>query len=485
MARMSECETLRGLQWYTGSMVSARDYDDGDTYSNGGYAPVADERSFESLEIVEGEVPAGLRGVFARNSSNPKFTPPKPYHWFDGDGMVHAVELGEGLARYRNRWIRTRGFEADLAAGQATRTGLLSRPDLRHPDGPYKNTANTDLIGWRGQLLALWWLGGGTPYALDPRTLETQGLFEAAGTMTAHAKVDPRTGDLVFLDYGMRPPFLTHGVLTASGELTRTAIELPGPRPQHDLALTERYTVLIDVSMFAEPEALARGKVHMRFFPDTPTRLGLFDRQTHTLVRWFEVPACYVYHFANAWESGSKVIITASRIHDPLVYDPQPGRSDRPVPRIAHLRLEPEFVRWTLDLDTGLATEELLDDSLAEFPRVDDRRIGVETQAAYLGLLGARESFAFCGVRRVELASGSAIERRYPEGHVGGEVSVAAYGPSEDETVLATFVSEEGAATSELWLLDGRSLDTVARLKIPARIPAGFHTRWVSASELG
>jgi len=460
-------------------MVSARDYDDGHAYSSGSFAPVDEERSIEALELLEGELPAGLRGVFARNSSNPKFTPPTPYHWFDGDGMVHAVELGAGAPRYRNRWVRTRGYAADVAAGRATRTGLLSRPDLDHPDGPYKNTANTDLIYWRGQLLALWWLGGGTPYALDPQTLDTRARFDQAGTMTAHAKVDPRTGDLVFLDYAMRPPFLTHGVLTPAGELTRTPIELPGPRPQHDVALTERYSVLIDVSMFADPEALARAKVRMRFFPDVPTRLGLFDRQTHSLVRWFEVPACYVYHFANAWEDGTKVVVTASRIRDPLVYDPQPGRGDRLVPRIAHLRLEPELVRWTLDLDTGLAREDVLDDAVAEFPRVDDRRIGAPTRAAYLGSFDASETLAFAGVRRVDLDSGAAIERRYPAGCVGGEVSVAPFGPGEDDAVLATFVSELGAETCELWLLDPATLETVARVRIPARIPAGFHTRWV------
>ena len=461
-------------------MVSARDYDDGAIYSTGGYAPSPTEHDFPALELIEGELPTGLEGVFARNSSNPRFDPPQPYHWFDGDGMVHAVSIADGRASYRNRWVRTAGLAADEAAGQATRTGLLARPDLNHPDGPYKNTANTDLIHWQGQLLALWWLGGGTPYAMDARTLETQGLFERAGTMTAHAKVDPRSGDLVFLDYSMRPPFVTHGVLSAAGELRRTPIDLPGPRPQHDIALTERYSILIDVSMFPAPEALQKGKVHMRFFPDTPTRLGLFDRRTHTLVRWFEVPACYVYHFANAWELGaSKVIVVASRIRDPLVYDPQPGRSDRVVPRIAHLRLEPELVRWTLDLDTGLAREEVLDDAVAEFPRVDDRRLGVPTRAAYLGCFGAREALAFAGVRRVDLETGAALETRYPPGWVGGEVSVVPLGPEEDDALLATFVSEEQGQGSELWLLGARELDIVARLKIPARVPAGFHVRWI------
>jgi carotenoid cleavage dioxygenase-like enzyme len=462
-------------------MVSAKDFAD-TNYLVGAYAPVALELDHDPLELVEGALPTNLRGVFARNSSNPRFPPSSPYHWFDGDGMIHAVRFADGRAGYSNRFIRTDGLARDEAAGAATFTGLLARPspaDLARPGGPYKNTANTDLLAWDGQLLALWWLGGALPYALRPSDLATEGPFRAAGSMTAHAKVDPHTGDLVFFDYGMTPPFVTHGVLTRAGELRRTAIELPGPRPLHDIALTQHYTILIDPSMFADPEALARGKVHMRFHPHVPTRLGLFDRRTHELVRWFEVPACYVYHFANAWEQGNEIVIVASRILDPLRYDPQPGRDDRVVPCIAHLRLDPQLVRWTLDLDSGLAREEVIDTAMAEFPRVDDRRLGQPTRAAYLGLFAERETFAFAGVRRIDVGSGVAIEHRYPEGWFGGEVSVVPIGPDEDDVVLMTFVAEEATRRSELWLLSANELEVVARLAIPSPVPTGFHTRWV------
>ncbi|PRQ09440.1 carotenoid oxygenase family protein [Enhygromyxa salina] len=465
-------------------MASARDFVDGSTYSSRGYAPVSTEHDHANLELLEGEIPAALRGVFARNSSNPKFPPPEPYHWFDGDGMVHAVSFEDGGASYRNRWVRTAGLAEDEAAGAATWTGLLARPDMTRPGGPYKNTANTDLLYWNGRLLALWWLGGGQPYALSLPDLSTVGPWPEAGTMTAHAKVDPRSGDLVFLDYAPTSARVTHGTLTCDGQLTRTPVELPGPRPQHDLALTEHYTILIDVSMFPDPEALARGKVHMSFFPDVPTRLGVFDRRTQGVKHWFEVPACYVYHFVNAWELGTKIVVTVCRMRDPLVYEPQPGRSDRVVPRIGHLRLEPQLVRWTLDLETGLAREDLLDDGMAEFPRVDDRRLGSPTRVAYLGSFAAREAFAFDGVRRVDLDSGAVLERRYPPGWCGGEVSVAPLGDAEDEVALLTFVSEEDGDASELWVMAGRDLEVLARLAIPTRVPAGFHTQWVGADAL-
>lgn len=40
---------------------------------------------------VEGTLPAALNGVYLRNGPNPFFKPVAGYHWFDGDGLVHAT----------------------------------------------------------------------------------------------------------------------------------------------------------------------------------------------------------------------------------------------------------------------------------------------------------------------------------------------------------------------------------------------------------
>src|SRR5690349_7168022 len=73
-------------------------------YLAGLYAPIAEERAADGLEVV-GELPPDLVGVYLRNGPNPQFAPPGRYHWFDGDGMVHAVRFHDGRASYRNRWV--------------------------------------------------------------------------------------------------------------------------------------------------------------------------------------------------------------------------------------------------------------------------------------------------------------------------------------------------------------------------------------------
>ena len=108
-----------------------------------------------------GELPDDLAGVFVRNGSNPKFAPPGRYHWFDGDGMLHALHFENGTAVYRNRYVAHRGARGgDRPRARRSGRGINERPDFSHPGGPFKDTANTDLVFHAGRLLALWWLGG-------------------------------------------------------------------------------------------------------------------------------------------------------------------------------------------------------------------------------------------------------------------------------------------------------------------------------------
>ena len=84
----------------------------------GNLFPVDAEADDPSLEVT-GRLPDGLRGSFIRNGPNPLFSPIGRYHMFDGDGMLHSVTFDEGRVAYRNRWIRSRGLQAEAALGRA------------------------------------------------------------------------------------------------------------------------------------------------------------------------------------------------------------------------------------------------------------------------------------------------------------------------------------------------------------------------------
>ena len=102
-------------------------YDSANPYLTGNYAPWREEGDAFDLEI-EGELPRELNGSLYRIGPNPHFKPLGSYHWFDGDGMVHAFILRDGRAAYRNRYVRTDGLKAEMKQGRALFGGLLGSP---------------------------------------------------------------------------------------------------------------------------------------------------------------------------------------------------------------------------------------------------------------------------------------------------------------------------------------------------------------------
>lgn len=111
-----------------GRLLSTLPADDEHPYRTGAWRPQTAEWRADDLQVVEGEVPADLDGVYLRNTENPVHLPVKNYHPFDGDGMVHVVGFREGKAFYRNRFIRTDGFLAEQEAGRSLWAGLAERP---------------------------------------------------------------------------------------------------------------------------------------------------------------------------------------------------------------------------------------------------------------------------------------------------------------------------------------------------------------------
>ena len=140
-----------------------------DPYLSGNYAPVADE--LDAPMAVIGELPASLAGAYYRNGPNPQFHPGGDYHWFGGDGMIHGVFIEDGLARYRNRYVRTPKWRAEHAAGRPL-FGLFGNPMTTDPSvlGEDSGVANTNILWHAGRLLAL--EEGHAPFELDWASLE-------------------------------------------------------------------------------------------------------------------------------------------------------------------------------------------------------------------------------------------------------------------------------------------------------------------------
>jgi carotenoid cleavage dioxygenase-like enzyme len=460
-------------------------------YLQGEHEPIATELPERPL-TVSGELPRGLNGLYVRNSPNPQFQPLGRYHWFDGDGMVHGLRFAEGNASYLNRWIRTRAFEHEREAGHTLWRGILepmSKEALALPGGPLKDTANTDLVFHQQRLYALWWLSG-TPYELSTKDLSTVGpqTFgeRLGGGMSAHPKVDPRTGELCFFDYSIvKQPSLRYGVVSAQGELLHVEnLELPAPHILHDMAITEHYSLLLDFPMGWDTSRLKLdGKRRIGFNRELPARIGVIPRHGRASeVKWFEAESCYVYHSINAYEAGDDIVLTACRVRDPI---PEQQETSGKVARLDNIELVPTLYEWRMNLKTGRLTERQLDDRATEFPRINDGIQGTRATYSYNPRIAPRADLTFDGVVKYELATGAVkAEWNAPRGWFIGEPSFApAPGATrEDHGWLITWGTNAAEGVSAAFVIDATECKTVATLQLPQRIPLGFHSYWCPAS---
>jgi carotenoid cleavage dioxygenase len=456
-------------------------------YLHGIYAPVAGETTGFDLR-VEGELPRDLYGAYVRNGPNPVFAPANPYHWFDGDGMVHGVYFEDGKASYRNRWVRTEGLAHEEKVGRSVWAGIMGPFDCAAPGHYLKDTANTDLIWHNGSLLALWYLAGAA-YRLDPATLDGRGRETLGGelrtSVSAHPKVDERSGDLCYFTYGDVPPYMTNGVVSRRGELVHTIpIDLPGPRSPHDLTITERYTILHDFPYFHDPQLQARTKRRIaRFHPELPSRFGVVPRFGGTdEVRWFEFAPGYVLHMVNAWEEGDWIVMDGCLQPDPTIRRrPEEGALGS---MLAYFRARFHLHRWRMNVRTGEAKEEALDDLNVEFCLPDTRLYGTKTRYSYHQYIPPDAyTLVFEALVKYDHDGGKRVRYDYGPGKLGSEAPFAprAGARGEDDGYVVTIVTDAADCCSQCWVFSARDIEQgpLAKVKLPARVPAGFHAKWL------
>ncbi|HEX6310475.1 MAG TPA: carotenoid oxygenase family protein [Acidimicrobiia bacterium] len=440
-------------------------------YLTGNFAPVKEEVTMRDLPVT-GAVPPELRGRYLRNGPNPVMDPdPAMYHWFTGDGMLHAVELGDGKAvSYRNRWVRT-----DAAA-----TALGEEPVPDQPDDVFiggGSTANTHVVAHAGHVYAL--VEVCLPTEVRP-DLSTVGRYDFGGrlrsAMTAHPKIDPVTGEMLFFGYDvMGPPWLRYHVVDRDGRLVRSEdIDIQGPAMVHDFAITEHNVVFFDLPVLFDVDLVGRQPFPFAWRPDYGARVGVMPRDGGNAdVRWFDVGLCYVFHPMNAYDDGDGLVVDVVR-HETMFADDRYGPADRP----------PTLDRWTIDFGTGTVREDRVDDRPQELPRVDERVVGRHHRYGYAPAFSIADSgVQFGGLVKHDLDRGTTVERTFGTGQSAGEAVFvpASTAAGEDEGWLLSLVYDARRDASDLVILDAADFTgpEVARVHLPQRVPYGFHGWWL------
>lgn len=430
------------------------------------YAPVLEERDELGLRVV-GELPRALNGLYARIGSNMADTS----HWFLGHGMLHGIRLEDGRAAwYRNRYVQT-----------ALR---VSGSDDLVPTDPVSSFSNVAPIYHAGKLLTMGEIG--LPYEVNPADLSTNGVYNfdgaLAGSMTAHPKIDPLSGEMLFFGYDFVPPFLTYYRANAAGELVQaTPITLPSPPMMHDFAITQRHVIFYDLPvLFSFEKAVAGSGFPFAWDFDHVPRMGVMPRDGGDAdIQWFEVGANFVFHTMNAFDNPadpSEVVLHASRIDGPFWADTTLDFS------------QPSYLtEYRFNLAGGTVTENRINDVPLDFGQVNRSLWGQPYRYGYGMDFTERpdgpELARPRGIVRHDHQTGS-IDRVQAGAGLALDEAIFIADPTasgEQDGWLVCYAFNENRCASELLFFDARDFGSapIARIELPVRVPYGFHGVWV------
>ena len=445
----------------------------------GNFAPVRSEDDYP-LEVA-GEFPRDLRGAFYRNGPNPQFEPRGHHHWFAGDGMIHAFFVDGGKVTYRNRYVRTPKWRLEHEAGKALFGGFDPRAADPSVQGKDSGVANTNVVWHAGRLLAL--EEAHMPVELDPESLDSRGYVDSyRDRVTAHPKIDPETGDMVWFGYSVGGWFsktMSYGVTDATGRVTRRDnFEAPFSSMAHDFLVTRRHALFPVLPLTGDLGRAMRGGPPYAWEPDKGAHVGVMARDAGVeSLRWFTTEACFVFHPMNAWEEHEKIFADVMEYPAaPLFPDADGSTPDRAPARL---------VRWTFDLAAPSSTikREPLDDLPGEFPRFDERRAGLSYRHGWFaGRAGRGPAEGFDRIAHVDLETGKRKTYQFAKGDAPGEPVFVPRSPGtpEGDGWILALVYRGAEDRSDLAVFDAGAVDAgpIAVAKLPRRVPFGFHGNW-------
>lgn len=454
----------------------------------GGMRDLPREHGFEPLRVRR-KVPEGLAGTLYRNGPGRFSAAGKERygHWFDGDGAVCAVRLGEGRASGAVRVVRTEGLEREERAGKRLFGGYgtpLARPIREIFLGDSKNPANTSVLLWQGRLYAT--CEADRPYEIARDDLSTLGESDLGGTLVGPFSAHPHRvpSRRTTYNFGMghgRTTQVDVYALPDEGRARRIAtFALDGIRLNHDFAVTENHIVfafaphylsLVNMLLLRRPPVASARWREVR-----GTEIVVVPIDHPTIVRRFRVDAFMLEHVVNAFEEGGRLVVDYTHYAhadglECFVGGLTRGRVDAP--------LESEIRRMRIDVAHEKIESETILARAVELPRVSPRVEARRHRHAYMGGFRPGADGSFGVLLKHDLETGR-VDAYDPgaRAYVGEGVFVPRpAGTAEDEGWLLTMVYDANADASRLEILDARALSDgpIASCAFDHAIPFGFH----------
>ena len=292
LSRMLKNTLSKSIQYSAEILHSRIPYSNDNPYLDSIFAPQRQEH-FSTQLTVEGQIPAELDGALMRIGPNPILVKnPRNYHWFTGDGMIHALRLKGGRAHwYKSSYV-----------GVASVQKKLHRPLIPGKTRGVADAVNTNVINFAGKIWALVEAGAYPVEVNSKLESERHHLFENEEDLpfTAHPHVDPETGDIHAVCYdalSQNKVFYLH--IDSHGKL-KHQVEIPvkhGPMI-HDCAITKSQVLILDLNVNFGSQCFKRFNAALSMESKTTGtyRCITFGGKV-TDMRWYEIDPCFIFSY--------------------------------------------------------------------------------------------------------------------------------------------------------------------------------------------
>ena len=438
---------------------------------------------------VEGEIPPELEGAYYRTGGDRQYPSLENDIILNGDGIASMFRFENGHVSFRTRYVETERLKAERVA----RRRLYGHYRNRYSDDesvsnlPQRdNTGNTNAFAHHGELYML--REDSRPYRLDPETLETieVGQFGNLGStaLTAHPKIDPRTGE--WWSYGVfaRGEPTTDAslhVFDAEGRLIREEwFHTPYPGLSHDWGVTREHLVFPIMPLVADDKRLRAGGQYYQYDPDLPSKWGIMPRDgSADQLRWFDIPGIVMGHVMNAYTEGTRVIVDtpASPGNCFCFFKDKHGN----VPSMPETITQ--ITRITFDLskpDAEAVTLEPLQGALGDMPKIDDRFAMEKYRIGYFSM----RDFPRMGIGQIDWATRDVAVHDLEAAAAQEPLFVPRTPDSpEGDGFILTAVDRFAEKRTDLLILDGNDVSrpAIATVKLPFALPMAFHGSWMAA----
>jgi carotenoid cleavage dioxygenase len=241
----------------------------------------------------------------------------------------------------------------------------------------------------------------------------------------------------------------------------------------HDMSLTQRYAVVFDQPVTVDLDLAFAGRFPFRWNPDYGSRVGLLPREGDAKdIIWIDAPVSYSFHPMNAYDSLDGGVVIDLCVYDRIFADDLLGPFGD-----GFARLE----RWELNPATRTMSNTVVDTASSEFPR---HRGALTAKPYRYGYAASPATSPEWPTLKYDMLTGARNVFDHGRGRGGGEpVFVSRPNPAaEDDGWLLTFVHDANDASTDFVVIDAQDFDRgyVAQVKLPQRVPYGFHGNWVS-----